>query len=115
LNSNAGRAISREEAVLVINGWRESRALVKCDCEIAGLAFSMRGRVVEFTAGRRLRFLSDDTFSEFVFDIPSDLACKYADPRGFPEEAAAFVCGLKFNLPSAPDLIAFTEVKEPGR
>ncbi len=93
---SVGREISREEATLVISGWRESGVVIWSQCEVAPLAFSFRGRIVEFSGKTRVRFLGIDGKSEFVFDIKDDFDIVYGDPRDFPEDAKTVVCSLSF-------------------
>jgi|SRR5271165_4442312 len=92
---SAGREISKGEALLIISGWRDSSALIKCRCEIAPTAFSMRGRIVELS-GNRVRFFATEGVSEFVFDLKDDFTALYTEPRDFPEEAETDVCALIF-------------------
>jgi hypothetical protein len=67
------------------------------------MAFSMQGRVVELTALGRVRFLSIDGVSEFVFDIRDDFELVYTEPRDFPEEALTNVCALGFFFSPRPE------------
>jgi hypothetical protein len=104
----------------VIAGWRDSSALVKCNCEVAPLAFSFRGRIVEFNAPiGRVRFLHVDGEEEFVFDLMRDFECWYVEPRDFPDDAKTFVCGVTFvflsrlGSASAKDFIALSELVTP--
>ena len=46
---SAGRKISNAEAGLIISGWRDSGVVIKSQCEIEPVAFSFRGRIVEFS------------------------------------------------------------------
>lgn len=114
---HAGRSISKAEALLVIAGWRDSSALIKCNGEVAPLAFAMRGRIVEFVLPNRVRFLAENALSEFAFILRDDFECWYMEPRDFPEEAEKCVCALTFFFPSRPgyasdrDFIALTELK----
>jgi hypothetical protein len=111
---SAGRNISKDEAILIISGWRDSGAVIKAQCEIAPTAFSFRGRIVEFRASRRVRFLSVDGVTEFVFDVKDDFDCWYVEPRDFPEEES--ICALTFFFLPRPgyasnkDFIALSEL-----
>ena len=96
---HAGRPIGREDVLLIIDGWVSSSCRVQCSAEIGPSAFNCVGRVVEFSDRRRVRFLSDDKLSEFVFDFMDYLAPQYTDPRDFPE--SPMVCALVFMFPKA--------------
>lgn len=115
---HTGRRISKEEALLIIAGWQDSASLIKCDCEIAPVAFSMRGHIVDIAGSRRILFLSRDTFSEFAFDLREDFECWYNDPRDSVGEREMFVCGLVFFFRPRPeyasdrDVIALSEIVE---
>jgi hypothetical protein len=93
---SAGREISKEEALLIISGWRDSSAVIESKFEVAPLAFSFRGRIVEFSGSKRVRFLHVDGREEFVFDIKDDFDCWYVEPRDFLEDAKVSVCALTF-------------------
>ena len=78
----------------------------------------MRGRLVEVSESSRVRFLSIDRVSEFVFDLRDDFECWYTEPRDFPEEGETDVCALAFFFPSRSeyaadqDFIALSELIE---
>ena len=113
---SAGRQISNAEAGLIISAWRDSGVVIKSQCEIEPVAFSFRGRIVEFSDSRRVRFLNADGRAEFAFDIGDDFDCWYLDPRDFPEDAKTTVCALTFffsrrtGLPKDADFIVLSEL-----
>jgi hypothetical protein len=94
---SAGRQISNAEAGLIISGWHDSGVVIKSQCEIEPVAFSFRGRIVEFSDSRRVRFLNVDGRAEFAFDIGDDFDCWYLEPRDFPEDAR-FHCPVRTRL-----------------
>lgn len=63
---STGRQISKAESGLIISGWRDSGVVIKSQCEIDPVAFSFRGRIVEFSDSRRVRFLNVDGRAEFA-------------------------------------------------
>jgi hypothetical protein len=103
-------------AELIISGWRDSGVVIKSQCEIEPVAFSFRGRIVEFSDSRRVRFLNVDGRAEFAFDIGDDFDCWYLEPRDFPEDAKTTVCVLTFffsrhtGLPKDADFIVLSEL-----
>jgi hypothetical protein len=115
-----GREVSRDEAMLLIGGWRESNAAIWAQCEIVPVAFSFRGRIVGIEDGKCVRFLALDGKCEFVFDFKDDFLCIYADPRDYPEEAKVTVCALSLFFPPRPgyaephdkDVIVLSELIE---
>ncbi len=102
--------------MLVVTAWHSSSVLIRIQCEAAPLAFSMRGRIVEVANGKRIRFLSVDGASEFVFDLREDFECMYSDPRDFPEQSKTDVCALLIffsrhaEYASDKDFITFSEL-----
>jgi hypothetical protein len=114
---NPGRAASREESALIISGWKTAGSIIWSQCEIAPVAFSFRGKIIEFSDSKRLRFLNLDGKSEFVLDIKDDFDCYYSDPRDFPDDATISVCSLVFffaprsEYSDIKDFIALTELR----
>jgi hypothetical protein len=112
---SAGHKISKEEALLIISGWRDSSAVIDCSCEVAPLAVSFRGRIVDISGSKRIRFLHFDGKDEFVFDVKDDFDCWYVEPRDFPEDAKTSACALTFLFvarhgdATKPDFIALIE------
>jgi len=96
-----GRQISFEDACLLVNGWRDSLALLSCQSKIGQTSVCMRGRMRDI-AGLKTTLTTNDGFGEFAFELASDVLCIYADSRDFPDEAKV-VCSLFFFFPSGSD------------
>lgn len=91
--------------------WSGEGTLVRCDFSFPAFAASLRGRIRLVTEAG-LRLLADDALSELALDLTADVEFGYAEPRGFPEEAARFGSGLVAFFPGDRDFISFTEIIE---
>ncbi len=102
--------VSREDVLTMFRVWQADGALLRCDFSSERFAACLRARVREITDSE-IKLWSDDTFSELVLRVTSDLRFEYADPRDFPHEATVFVRGLEFSWPNK-DTIRFLELVE---
>lgn len=113
-----GRPIRLEDARLIISGWVDSDALLRCDAEVGPAAFVMTSRFRPLTDWPlNVAFRSDDDFAGMAFAIKPDFRFIYFDPREFPE-GKHVVCALYFFFPSSSDypdddFLQFSELKTP--
>lgn len=94
-NGDVGRAtsIGLSEAVLILRGWVDDSALVRCELQFSTHAAGFLGRAVE-ASETRFRLMSDDTETELVLPIRAGFTFGYTDMRDGPPEDTAKYDGL---------------------
>jgi len=60
------------EALDLFAKWKSNRTLLRCDLEFAAFAACFRGRIDD-VSGDRVRFASDDSKTELVLPLSTDL------------------------------------------
>ena len=98
------------EALDLFAKWKSNRTLLRCDLEFAAFAACFRGRIDD-VSGDRVRFASDDSKTELVLPLSTDLEFALVEPRDRePDEGELFVSGLVLLLPDGEDSISFLEL-----
>ncbi len=79
----------REEAVLVVRGWVEARALVKLELHLGPAAAGLRARVRSATADE-WRFVADDGVTELMLRLRPTFTFAFKDIRDLPTDPQDF-------------------------
>jgi hypothetical protein len=118
-NSDGGFTMrtGRSEALALFNTWLEDRVLLRVELHLFSVASTLNARLFE-VSDTRLRFMSDDRWSELDLPLRDDFTFGYTDMRDFPEEGKEFehLVVIFFPYEDDPDdaeRIVITELKEP--
>ena len=72
--------IGRNEALDLFLKWLNEGSLIRCQGSLPIFAFSFRAKVSGLSSGE-VRFMSEDTHTEFVWKITDGVRFDYADSR----------------------------------